>query len=81
MAVDPDDDLTGRGADGGVEPVGGAAGRVGHQANPRIGRGDVGRHLVGAVARGPEREHDLERARVVLARGSWRRRRAGAAPR
>ncbi len=66
MAVDAHDDLTRGRGDRGIEPIGGATSRVGHQANSGISRGDLGGHLISAVARGAEGEHDLERARIVL---------------
>ena len=53
--------------DRGVQRGRDLAGGVGHDGEPRLGRGQVPRDLLGPVGRRADREHELELARVVLA--------------
>ncbi len=74
VPVEADDDLVPGHLERPVEPRSGRAGRVGDQPDPLVRRGQRLGDLVGPVAGGTEREHDLQRAGVVLAEHGGHRR-------
>jgi hypothetical protein len=64
VTIDPHHEVVRRDADSGVEPVGGAAGRVVDDPYARIGCGELRRDLRGAVVARADGEDDLDRSGV-----------------